>query len=434
MRLVSATEFRRRLELLETWLWSDAVVALDLPSLSVHALAQRVVELSDLYTLERELLETVSLRRGHFLARLLYFLCSDAPKLFLVLEELDRRGELAGVAGRRALDLGCGLGASAAGLILALESSPSTAPLELLGVDRDPQSLAAWRAVVERCAMIAEVRVTAETREADLREVEPDPTIDVVLCQTALNECLSPPERQGDVPRYDDAMVERLGRWSCRATTILIEPALRIATRPLHDLRDRVLAWVPVANSEQRHVQPGAQADAQASRESSGESPAVRVLAPCPHQRACPMLASPRDWCHEVRSWPPTSRAAEIQRLTRRRDDRAKFSFVVLGPRSSDAGAPQRVSTVLHGVTSGPGSNAGPDARVVSDPLATKGKVERFLCTHHGSLRRLRLLDRERTESNDLLATARRGELLSMERATDSDRVDPADRVARWSL
>lgn len=426
MRLVSATEFRRRLELLETWLWNDAVVALDLPSLSVHALAQRVVELSDLYTLERDLLETVSLRRGHFLARLLYFLCSDAPKLFLVLEELSRRGELAGAVGRRVVDLGCGLGASAAGLLLAMDSSgdgvapaqgrqptgpgQTAEPLRLLGVDRDPQALAAWQAVVGRCAEIAGVSVLAETREADLREIDPDPAIDLLLCQTAINECLEPPSRAGDVPRYDDAMVERIGRWSRRATTILIEPALRITTRPLHDLRDRVLAWSRAGDPDR----PGPAG--------SGE---VRVLAPCPHQRACPMLAAPRDWCHETRWWQPTARAAEIQRLTRRRDDRAKFAFVVFGPAAEVGLSP--TDAIVPAIT------VGPDARVVSDPLATKGKVERFLCTSSGALRRLRLLDRERTPANELIATARRGELVSIEAPSERDRVDPTARVARWA-
>jgi ribosomal protein RSM22 (predicted rRNA methylase) len=367
-------------------------------------LARRVEELSDLYTLERHLLGGPSPRRGLLLPRFFYFLCSDAPKVHLVLSELASRGEWEtvdpGPAEHAAavVDLGCGVGASTAGLLLSLAPRHPAArrvELALRGVDSDPTVLAIWRDVVEAAAELAGVRVRTEVEVADLREFDPAQDDSLVICQGALNECQEPPPASGAAIAAGGAIARRVACWAARRPVILIEPALRITTRPLHALRDAVLesAGEGAARTSPTPVE-------------RVETHPVRVLAPCPHQSRCPMLAAARDWCHEVRLWPPTPRVAEVQKFTRRRDDRVKYSFVVLGP-----------------VRGGPVTALRAEARLVSDPLPSKGKVERVICTRGGALRHLRLLDRDRSPANRALATSPRGTLVSIEALGDFDRV-----------
>ena len=382
MRIVDEQTFQARLSALESWLWSAGAVLLQHPLPTLDVLVARVEELSDAYTVDRADMAQLARRGGHLVPRLLYFLCSDAPKVHLVLRELVERHGDDCLDGRSMVDLGCGVGASAAGLLLSIDG-PSTAPLRLLGVDLDPAVLPVWTSVARRCAELADASVELATREAGLTEFDTEADTSILLAQAVLNECLV-----GGVGAEAD-LVRRIGRWAARHPCLLLEPALRVATRPLHALRDAVLA-----------------------------GGGVRVLAPCPHQGPCPMLRNPRDWCHEVRIWPPTPQVALVQTRTRRRDDRLKFSFAAL--------APSAVASVSDG-TNEPHSAL--RARLVSDPLASKGKVERFACTSEGSLRRLRLLDRERTDGNRALCEPRRGVLVELDGLGDGERVGPQVRV-----
>ncbi|HMN97097.1 MAG TPA: small ribosomal subunit Rsm22 family protein [Phycisphaerales bacterium] len=395
--IVDSATFRSRLETLERLLWKDGCAGIVEPPRPAE-IVDRVLELSDLYTVERDLIASLPLRRGHLSARVLYFLCADAPKVHLVLDELRSRRAGPHPAPRRVLDLGAGVGATAAGLLLSL--APGTGPIEIIGIDRDGAALQAWRTVVDRCAEIAGIEVAARALEADLAADASRSAFggaDLAVAQAVLNETLD----GGTAPRVAPPIAACIAGIAGSMETILIEPALRIATRPLHGLRDDMVA---------RGI--------------------IRVLAPCLHEGPCPMLTTPRDWCHEVRHWPPTPRVAEIQSLTRRRDDRVRFSFVATSPRrgESDAAAAPGASAATAEAADRRGAHAA--ARIVSDALASKGKVERWLCCADGVLRRVRLLDRERTESNAAIARARRGALLTIEGLPPGGRVDPSVRVA----
>lgn len=386
--MVDATQFRRRLESLEAWLWHEGAAQHRLAPPEMDVLAQRVIDLSDLYTTERDMLGRLPLRQGHLLAKVLYFLCADAPKPHLVLREVAERHGWPRPP-REVVDIGCGVGATSAGFILSLAESDE--PIRLTGVDRDPAALEVWTSVVERCAAIAGVRVEPTAVVGDAGTFAVGNGVDLVLCQATLNELLAPRGGSNQELEHDKGTRAIVAGWARRAITVLIEPALRILTRPLHALRDALV--------------------------SAGD---IRVLAPCPHQRACPMLAVPRDWCHEIRPWRTTPRVAEIDRATKRRDERVKYSFVVLAASSGGGAAPiaEPASTRFAG-------------RLVSDALVTKGKVERFVCGGDGVLRRLRVLDRERSRENAMLATAPRGAMVTIEGLGESERVAPTVRVAR---
>lgn len=396
--VVNEETFRARLRELESWLWLVPVPGVGRAP-EIEKLAGQVLDLSDVYTVDRANLVTADLRE-HLAAKAFYFLCSDAPKVWCVLEELHRRAARGGGSGAsrslnsplRVIDLGAGVGATSAGFLLSLDAQamrtgPKDMEIELTGIDTDAAALAVWRTVASKAAEIAGVRVRLRSSVADALALPPElaqppaapvpPATPIVLAQGVLNELFHDKAEASAAT----SRAEWLARLAARSLVIAIEPALRETTRPLMAARDIL------ARDEK-----------------------VALLAPCPHRRACPMLPMERDWCHEVRPIEPTPRVAQVQALTRRRDIRTKFSFLAIAPASAQATA----QVIGNGREADDrGTSAGETVlrgRLVSDTLNSKGKAERLICSSAGELVRLRLLDRERTESNALFADATRGE------------------------
>lgn len=400
-QIVSQDVFLARLAALETWLWTEAAPALGMrvPP-KINALAERVAALSDLYTTSRDSLNESANEVDHLAAKVYYFLASDAPKVFLVLRELQERYGAIRAKGKalRVIDAGAGVGATTAGFLLSLNAA--TVPrVDLHALDAEARSQRVWLAIARQCAIISGVRVETHFAVADLREpatVDVPADWDLFMAQAVLNELLfsAPGQFEENVRRR----AEWVGHWAAKGLTVVIEPALKETTRPLQGVRDvLVVGGLPGAGAGDAKPQALAQA--------------IQVLAPCPHQGACPMLPNPRDWCHEMRTLLPTPRVAQVQAITRRRDERTKFSFMALAPKNSGeppASAPE------------PGTFSG---RIVSDPLNSKGKLERWLCGSDGRLVQIRLLDKDRTEDNQLLATADRGTLVQISGGTGPPRL-----------
>lgn len=372
---------RAWLEAIETALWTEGPWSHP----SVAEVAKAVCSLSDLYTLERGLLSRRQGDDAHLLAKTLYFLASDAPKVVVALDECAARDDRF-AAPTNIVDLGCGVGATSVGVLLSLAQRGVRA-VTITGIDREPSVLALWSMAVRAAARIVPIDVTLRTFTDDLLTRPLPKETDLVLCQTALNERL-PGNRSGELT-HDAATVDLVEGWGRAAPTLLIEPALKATTRALQRLRDAVV--------DRGHVD---------------------LIAPCPHRQACPMLASERDWCHEARRIPPTPMAAEVQRLTRRRDEVSLFSMLALAPRS--------LRPVPHDPPASPHV-----WRLVSDPLGSRGKTERWACCDDGRLRQVRVLDRERSGSNALLVEAERGTLVRLPVLPASDRIAPTDVVER---
>ncbi len=364
---IGSTVSRSLLAALEVWLWSGDLV----PAARVATVAEWVVELSDLYTVERGVLARRQGDREHLGAKLLYFLASDAPKVGLVLDECARRDPSFATA-RTIVDVGCGVGATSVGYLDWCAKRGQRGPFSLTGIDHSAAVLAIWTRVVAKAAELAGIDVTLSTVCADAFQVPLPPTCDLVLCQTAFNERLA---RDGE---YDAESFEVLLRWSRGVPVAVIEPALKTTTRALQRLRDRLL----VAGG-------------------------MHVVGPCPHDRPCPMLARPDDWCHESRRIEPTPMVAAVQAITRRRDDRALYSFLALVP-GNRANSPEAHTW-----------------RLVSDALGSRGKTERWTCRGNGELHLIRVLDRERSECNALLVEAPRGEVVFVVPMPASDRIGP---------
>src|SRR5215470_8513608 len=283
-------------------------------------------------------------------ARALFFTVADAPKIAIPLAELDGRGLLP-ASKLRVLDVGAGAGAMTLGLL----AYRGACDIHVTAVDRDARALAILRRVAAR---LPDPPALATVR-ADLSATLPAGPFDVVLAGTVMNE-LTPAARAPLVR----ALLDRLADGGA---VMLVEPALRETARDLHTLRDALIA-----------------------------EGGVHVFAPCTHERPCPALVDPRDWCHEDRSFQPPPRLAALMRRTGLRDGGLKFAYVTL----------RRTPEPL--VVAARGSRA---LRVVSGALDSKGVVERILCGDHGR-KHVRLLSRERSESLRVLDESRRGDIL----------------------
>ncbi len=367
----------------------DCILAVELafagdPSATPDAVLAKAVErLSDLYTVDRGRLAREQADAAHLSAKREYFLASDAPKVALALDECAARSDafarLAALERVRVVDLGAGVGATSVGFLAWLAGARAArgvarpVRVELHAIELGAAAARAYEAAVRIAARAIGVEVAATVEARDFQRAT-IPASDLVLCQTALNELLID-------ERHTAATVDLVDRWSRAAPLLLIEPALRTTTRALMALRDDLLA-----------------------------RGGPRVVAPCPHQGPCPMLAKPADWCHEARRIEPTPRVAAIDRIVGRRDGRALFAFLATEP----AGA-------------APAESEAPQVRlrILTEPLGSRGKTERVLCGSDGALHLVRLLDREVRDGNRAFLDLERGETVSIEPPPERARISP---------
>lgn len=345
------------------------------------ALAEDLVRLSRAYTVDRDSDGWASVPRGKsaMAARLRFFLVRDFRKSAAPVDELVRAGFFAGRTKLRVLDLGAGLGATTLGAAFALKRAGVT-ELDVLAVDSDAEALKTMEAVFTAftsndatAPFFPKIALKTQTSSFDDALCQPHEALDLVLAGFVWNEL---GENAARTAKLDQA----LGRWlGPESAFVVLEPALSAQARALQELRDTFVA--------------------------SGQWTAV---APCAHDAPCPMLPSPRDWCHASLPYALPQATAEVARAAGLRYERLSFSYVAFAPKR-------------------PHPNAGWH-RMVSDPLPSKGKREAILCGD-GSLVRLRLIDREVSPSNDAFALAERGDLLRLSK-TDA-RIAPDTQIER---
>lgn len=246
----------------------------------------------------------------------------------------------------RVLDLGCGTGAA------------SWALLDHLG--RRPVALSAWdhsrpalRCLHDLFSTLRQARwpgALLRTTPAPLEDFAAhNEKYDVILLHYVLNEL---------APEAQRALLSRAARaLSPNGRLILCEPL------------------VHGAGDYMRHLRAYALFDLH-----------LHLLAPCPHELACP-LDGP---CHDVRTW-KLSQALQILNSTLHRDLRhLAYALLVLTPN-----APPAAETIR--------------ARIVGSPSSAKGQTLCPACCSDGQIHRLQLLHRD-------FDTAGRKELRHLER------------------
>ena len=349
-------------------------------------LARAVARLSDLYTTDRDALAREQADAAHLAAKREYFLASDAPKVSLALGECARRSDryarLAALDTVRVTDLGAGVGATSVGFLAWLAGARAArgiatpARVELHAIELGEPAARAYEASVRAAASATGVTIALMIEARDFRRFTP-PACDLILCQTALNELLVGAEHARET-------VQLVAGWTRTAPLLVVEPALKTTTRALMSLRDALIALG-----------------------------GAHVVAPCLHQQPCPMRGREGDWCHEARVVEPTPRVAAIDRIVRRRDERALYAFLATAPGAAPPENARGASTV----------------RLVTDTLGSRGKTERLVCRGDGELRLMRLLDREVSETNRAFLDAERGSVVALDPLPANDRIAPAIAV-----
>jgi SAM-dependent methyltransferase len=274
-------------------------------------------------------------------ARCLFFLPRDLPKSQVPIHELALANALP-ARPLRVLDLGAGLGTTALGVALALPAG--TALGELVSMDRDAEALALQRRVWREAAALGLVvppthhhtlprDLTARGWDQGLGDFD---LVTVGLCLVELVQGLTDERARG----------EALGCWCARllgllrpdGALVVLEPGDRERARALQHARAVVLAQ------------------------------GVTVFAPCPHAGPCPLLAEPRDWCHEdltsvtLPPWlVPVAREAGL------RWDGPTYAYLTL----------RRDGLTLAGALARAGERP---ARLVGRPEVSKGRTAVRLC------------------------------------------------------
>jgi hypothetical protein len=312
--------------------------------------AQAVVNLSRLFTTTRA---TLPLRYlddpAHAFAYLSYFLPVNLSKVQVLLDELLENNGMDEASDRP---------------MTVLAADVSQAPL------RDTQLL--WETYCQEVGISsAGLRCVEGNLEHPLKgdlgkQIVRGGPYDLVIMANCLNELF---------PTSIDPLTERaavvaklLPFLAPRGTIMIIEPALRQTARALHRMRNHLL-----------------------------KQGLCTVYSPCLHERACPALDHPDDWCHEERSWQTPPAIAAIDRDVGFIKDALKFSYLLLRTdgRTIATRSPQTF-------------------RVVSELRELKGDTRAWLCNELGRSEVGRL-DRAESTTNAAWEACQRGSIIRLD-------------------
>ncbi len=338
-------------------------------------LAAAVQAVSQAYTRERHAIDQGATGEAAYRARRHFYLPRDGAKLVKPLVELHGAGALPQGPRWRVLDLGAGLGSTSLGAAATLGQLSGVSVRELVvdAVERDPGALRHFARMAAGCEAAGLPRVTVRPLPVDLRKHLAQGPYDLILLGLVLNELLAEAPEQAAL-----RLAGLVGQLAPGGSLIVLEPALREPTRALHQTRDALRAHAGVA-----------------------------VFGPCVHQAACPMLAGPKDWCHEDVEATLPDTLGRVAREAGLRFERLTYAYLTLR-RSGDGVASVAALLPPHG-----GEGPTQPHRVVSQTLASKGKREWFACGASGRVRVTRL-DRHASDVNVGFGAAQRGDVVRL--------------------
>lgn len=274
-----------------------------------------------------------------------------------VLSELPRRP-------RRVLDLGSGPGPLA---FAALDAGAA----EVTACDRARQALAAARELARLSGEPLATREWNPTHGRPLAELAAaGRPPDLVLMGHVLNELW---KGEGQAERRAALLEEARGLLAPGGSLVVIEPALRETSRALLEVRDLVVAR------------------------------GAAVRAPCLFRGSCPALPKPSDWCHAERPIDPPPLVAQIGKAAGLRKEAVKMSYLVLAPPGEGWAEP-------------PAAGAGRVFRIVSEPLAGKGRLRYMGCGPEGRMG-LALQEKHVGDGNRAFEGLLRGDVVAVEGA-----------------
>jgi ribosomal protein RSM22 (predicted rRNA methylase) len=335
-------------------------------------LAKGVLELSHRFTRERSIIRSYHdderLRRAY----LAYYLPVNLAKVQALLDELPADIWTPSPGRRlRVLDVGCGAGTASLGVLDWVLQKSWTGALDVVAVDQSSDALALCTSLWESYLTVPPAAARLTTVRADLERWRPGklpPAVqqsrhDLIVAANVLSELFlasrEPLTRRAQLVRRLLDLLQPDG------TLMILEPALRPTARGLHALRDLLVA-------EQ----------------------VCTVYSPCLHERGCPALVNPDDWCHEERGWEAPPLVAAIDRQVGFIKDALKFSYLLL--RKDGRTIVKRAPDVY---------------RVVSELREMKGEKRGWLCNESGRPEVGRL-DKDRSDTNAAVDGWHRGAIV----------------------
>ena len=342
--------------------------------------AMAVAELSRLFTKGRQALGTDYLQDTVLAdAYLSYFFPVNLSKVRVLLDELPADWPNTALdRPLRVLDLGSGPATGGLAVLdwLNQHQSASLEKLTVVAVDASAEALRQakrlWTACAGRLGMSATSLVAYEGDLAGPKSdiwrdhVRQRGSYDLIIVANCLNEMYC--RTHYSIDDSSELLSDLLTHLATQGTLMIVEPALRETSRALHQLRDRLLA-------ENR----------------------CTVYSPCLHDKNCPALLDPDDWCHEERAWEPPITVQQIDREVGFIKDALKFSYLLL---RTDG------RTI---------ADRSPDTfRVVSELRMLKGDTRAWLCNELGRTEVGRL-DRTRSASNAAWDQCQRGTIIRID-------------------
>ncbi len=350
-------------------------------------LGHEVAQLSSLFTKERAALGYSYLEVPAFAAAYLnYFLPVNLAKVQALLEEMpvEEGDELFSV-----LDLGSGPGTGALAVLDWWLRRREASALSVVTVDRSSSALHDATRLWDRYRQAAGVKAAnLQTCGGDLersvwlKAVASSGPFDLIILANCLNEIHVGAE--DCIERRTSFVTETLSLLKPSGTMMIVEPALRETSRSLHQVRDRLL-------HEQR----------------------CTIYSPCLHERNCPALVKPDDWCHEERAWEPPGLIREIDEQVGFIKDALKFSYVLL--RKDGKTIVDRRHDVY---------------RVVSELRQLKGEKRAWLCNEHGR-QEVGRQDRLASPQNQALDHWHRGAIVQIEKIVHKERRGKVSSLGR---
>lgn len=338
------------------------------------SLAADVAELWKLFTKERSKLGQNYLDQLHLCAAYLqYYVPVNAARVHAVLRELPPTCTESSGQPFRVLDVGAGPGtASLAVLDWICHSDVPHRSLSVTAIDHSRRALdlaaALWKSASSRrigsdARFITEVVNLERTSEVQRWREKTEAPFNLIVIANSLNEWFL-----GDrdpVGRRVKIVAQIIDALASDGSLVIVEPALRESTRALHALRDRLV-----------------------------EKKLCTIYSPCLHEKPCPALVHPEDWCHEERAWAIPQHIRELDQYLGFIKDAVKFSYLVLRK---------------DGKTIVP---RGPDlVRIVSEQRPFKGELRMWACGE-GGRSEIGRLDKERSASNAAFDLCQRGTIL----------------------
>ncbi|MCP9454980.1 MAG: small ribosomal subunit Rsm22 family protein [Nitrospira sp.] len=351
---------------------------------------EAVRELSHLFTRQREELPGDYLEHPRWLAAYVhYFLPVNLAKIQTLLDEIPRPDFTQPM---RVLDIGSGPGTGPLAVVDWWWSHRPRGCLSVVAVDQSRHALhltsLMWDAF---CRGGPRGQVLLHTHNhvldgwQDCSEILSEGEFDLIIVANSLSEITAryqePTRTIAEGSEFLAALLKRLAR---DGTLMVVEPALRVTSRMLHRIRNRLL-----------------------------EMGICTIYSPCLHDRNCPALDHPNDWCHEERPWDPPQSIREIDMAVGFIKDALKFSYLLL--RKDGKTIVARQSTTY---------------RVVSELRVLKGEKRAWVCNEQGRFEVGRL-DRLVSPQNAAFDEIQRGDVVYIEQLHRRTRQGTLSSLAR---